>query len=134
MLRKILGAIAGGVAGIVVIMAVQALGHMLFPPPADINLADPDVLAVSMNRIPLGSKLFVVLAWFLGPLAGGIIGGRIAKARWASWAPGGLTALGLVANAFAIPHPAWMLIGGAIAIAAATFLADRFGAPRGPVD
>jgi len=130
MLRKILGAIAGAVLGVVVIMAIQALGHMLFPAPGDINLSDPDTLAVSMDRMPLGSKISVVAAWTLGPLIGGIAGGRIAQARWASWIPGGLTALGLVANAFAIPHPLWMLIAGAAGIAAATYLADRFGAPR----
>ena len=130
MLRKILGVIAGLASSVVVVLLVQTVGHVLFPPPADINLSDPDVLAVSMDRIPVGSKLFVILAWFLGPLLGGILGGRLAKARWVSWILGGLTALGLVANAYAIAHPAWMLLVGALAIVTAAFLADRLGAPR----
>ena len=130
MLRKTLGAIAGAIIGVVVIMTIQALGHALFPAPMDINLSDPDAIAVAMDRIPLASKLMVVIAWFAGPLIGGVVGGRLARARWASWIPGGLTGLGLVLNAFAIPHPLWMLIAGALGIAVATYLADRFSAPR----
>ena len=130
MVRIILGVIAGVIVGVITIMLVQALGHVIFPTPADINLSDPDVLAVSMDRVPLGSKLMVVLAWFAGPLAGGVVGGRVAQTRWASWIPGGLTGVGLVLNAFAIPHPLWMLVAGAAGIAAGAYLADRFGAPR----
>ena len=125
MLRKILGVIAGAVTGIVTISLVQWMGHQVFPIPADIDPTDIDALATYMDRIPLASKLAVVVAWTLGPIVGGIVGGRIAQARWASWVPGGLTALGLVLNATMIPHPIWMLALGALGIAVGTFVADR---------
>lgn len=125
MLRKILGVIAGAVTGIVTISLVQWIGHQVFPIPADIDPTDIEALASYMDRIPLASKLAVVVAWTLGPIVGGIVGGRIAQARWASWVPGGLTALGLVLNATMIPHPIWMLALGALGIAVGTFVADR---------
>lgn len=130
MLRKILGVIAGAVTGIVTISLVQWIGHQVFPIPADIDPTDIEALASYMDRIPLASKLAVVVAWTLGPIVGGIVGGRIAQARWASWVPGGLTALGLVLNATMIPHPIWMLALGALGIAVGTFVADRASGAR----
>ncbi len=129
MLRKILGAIAGVVISVVVIKLMEMIGHQLFPIPGEIDVSDPDSIATYMDQIPLGSKISVVVSWTLGSLIGGVAGGRIAGARWASWPPGAFTMFGLVMIAMMIPHPIWMLVSGAVGIAGGTFIADRLSAP-----
>lgn len=129
MLRKILGAIAGVVISVIVIKLMEWVGNQMFPVPAQIDLNDPDSVATYMDQIPLGSKISVVVSWTLGSLMGGVTGGRLAGARWASWPPGAFTMFGLVMIALMIPHPVWMLALGAAGIAGGTFIADRLSAP-----
>jgi hypothetical protein len=132
MLRITLGVVAGLVVGMVVTGVIEALGHALFPPPPGVNLTDPAAMASVMAKIPLGAKVGVLVAWFLGVLVGASTALLIAGRRQ----PGGWI-VGAVLFAFAawtmatIPHPAWMIAGAVLAELAAVVAADRaFGRPR----
>ncbi len=132
MLRITLGVVAGLIVGMVVTGVVESVGHALFPPPPGVNLTDPAALASVMGKIPLGAKIGVLVAWFLGVLTGASTALLIAGRRQ----PGGWI-VGALLFAFAawtmatIPHPAWMIAGAVMAELAAVFAADRaFGRPR----
>ncbi len=124
MLKSIGGAVAGVLAGAIIIFVVEALGHIIFPPPAGTNVSDPEQLKFIIGQIPVGAKIAVIIAWFAGILGGGIVSLLIAM-RWApvAWvvaatlfAMAGITML-------QIPHPWWMVAGAIIAT-----LAGGYGA------
>lgn len=132
MLRLVLGILAGLLVGVLVIFAVESVGHMLFPPPDGTNLTDPQAMRQVMMVIPWQAKAMVLIAWFLGILAGAstacLIAGRRALA-------GRITAALLFAFAvwtmISIPHPAWFVVAAVIATLVAALLADRaFGRVR----
>lgn len=123
MLRKVLGVIAGVVISMIVIKIVQTIGYQIFPLPDHIDPDDAASIAANIDQVSTASKMSVVVAWTLGSLIGGIAGGRISKMRWASWVPGAFTLFGMIAIAFMIPHPTWMLVTGAVGIAVGTLIA-----------
>ena len=110
--RTIGAAAAGLAAGVVLIMAVQALGVLLYPLPADVDPADPEALARVVRDAPAGALLMVELSYAAGSLGAGVTVGLLA-ARRALLLAGGigvlLTAAGF-ANLAAIPHPAWFAV------------------------
>jgi hypothetical protein len=115
MIRSILGIVAGIVVAVLTVMAVQALGHALYPYPADIDLNDPEQIARVFPTIPLAAKLFVVAAWFGGGLAGAAVAKAIAGRDWAAWTIAVLIAIGALTNIFVIPHPVWMQVSAIVA-------------------
>lgn len=132
MLRLILGVILGVLVGMVVIGVVEGVGHTIFPPPAGVDLTDPAALKTVMAQVPTEAKVAVLLAWFLGILAGASTANLAAGRRATA---GRLAALILFAFAVwtmvTIPHPAWFMAGAVIAALVAAFAADRaFGRPR----
>lgn len=132
MLRTILGVVLGLIVSVVVIFAVEGVGHTIFPPPPGVNLTDPAQLATVMSKIPFQAKIAVLLAWFLGALAGASTGDLVAGRR--AWAGRIVTLVVLALSAFnmtQIPHPAWFMVSAVAAILLAGFLADRaFGRVR----
>lgn len=132
MLRLILGVVLGIIVAMLVILAVEGVGHTIFPPPAGVNLTDPAQVATAMSKIPLQAKIGVLLAWFLGTLAGATAANLIAGRR--AWS-GRIVSLLILAlsifNMTTIQHPAWMAVTAVAAILFGAFVADRaFGKPR----
>ena len=115
MIRSILGVVAGIAVAVLTVMVVQALGHALYPYPADVDLNDPEQIARVFPTIPLAAKLFVVAAWFGGALAGAAVAKAIAGRDWAAWTIAVLIAIGALANIFVIPHPVWMQVAAVVA-------------------
>lgn len=120
---KNIGAVAVGVlAGALVIFVVEAIGHMIFPPPEGVNVKDPAALAAFMDKIPLGAKVAVIVSWFLGILAGGAAALYIAR-RWApvAWVVAATLFAMAAISLFTIPHPWWMVAGAIVATLAGGF-------------
>lgn len=107
MLRIILGTLAGIVAAGLIVLAIESLGHMIFPPPA-IDLANPEALATIINRLPLGALIAVIVAWIAGSFGGGSIAAKIARVPWSAWVVGALMLAGGAWSMVVIPHPLWM--------------------------
>ena len=114
MSKKILSVLAGIIGGGMIILLVEKLGHTVYPPPPDFDYKDVEALRLLIENAPLGALLFVVLAWALGSLAGGLIAALIAvedKTKQALFVGGILMVLGVI-NMMSIPHPVWMQIAG----------------------
>ena len=132
MLRLILGVVLGIVVGAIVTGVVEGMGHTIFPPPPGVDLTDPAQLQTVMSRVPMEAKIAVLLAWFLGVLAGASSANLIAGRRALA---GRITSLLIFCFAAwtmtSIPHPAWFVAAACGAILLAAFLADRaFGRVR----
>lgn len=133
MLRMILGVALGLVVGVVVVAVVEGVGHTIFPPPAGVDLTDPAALKTVMSQVPLEAKVAVLLAWFLGALAGASTANLVAGRRALA---GRITAAIIFAFAAwtmaTIAHPAWFMVSAVVAVLLAALAADRaFGRPRG---
>ena len=110
--RRIGAVVAGLFGSVVLIMAVQAVGTWLYPPPPGTDFTDPEAVAALMAQIPLGALLMVELSYVVGSLGGGVIARLVSADRAAVQAlvVGGLLTLAGFANLAAIPHPLWFAV------------------------
>lgn len=127
--RTVLGVVAGVIAGGAIVFATEAVGHSLFPPPADINLANPEDVKRLMASLPAAAFAFVLGGWFLGSLAGAFVARQVARHDAAAWAVAVLFILFTAMNFVMIPHPVWMIVAGILIPLLGAWLALRL-APR----
>jgi hypothetical protein len=112
MLRGILGIIAGVVAGVLTTFAAELAGHMIYPPPAGVDLNDPASLQAFMDQVPLGAKIAVLIAWALGIFVGSAVAIFVAQRQsWPAWVTAVLLFGAALSTMVIIPHPDWMLWG-----------------------
>ena len=129
MARKILAGFAGVVVAMVLVMVVEKLGHLVYPPPADLDFADADAMGPYVASLPIGALLFVAAAWFIATLGGIVTACRIgdADAKIYAMVIGGLMLVATAFNLSMIPHPVWFSITGVAGIIAAAFLGVKLG-------
>jgi len=73
MLKRVAFVLAGMIVGGLVVSAVEALGHAVYPPPEGMEAANPEAISAYIETGPLGAILFVPLAHALGALASGVV-------------------------------------------------------------
>ena len=125
MMRNLAAAIAGLIAAMVAIQLVQMLGHLVYPPPADIEFGEPAEVREFMSTLPVGSILFVGAAWSVGTFVGTLAGALIARTGAIPYAivVGGFVLAGAILMLVIIPHPWWFTIAAPLSIMAAATLA-----------
>lgn len=132
-LRSIFAVLGGVVISTFLILAVEAVGMMIFPPPAGTDMSNPEAVKAVMANAPAGVLLFVLLGWLVGTLAGSWAAARIA--RRAPIVHGMIVGvLGLaaaVANMLRIPHPVWFWVLGVAVFLPAAWLGARVAAAAG---
>jgi hypothetical protein len=127
-MRSIFAVIAGLLVSMVVLLAVEYAGSVLFPVPPDAMLTG------AVDLIPLEAQITVVVGWALGAFVGPWLAGRLAGR-----APlvHGLTvavlllAAGIV-NLLSLPHPIWMWVAGIAAFTGLGILGARLAAKGQP--
>lgn len=111
--KNIIAVIAGILAGIACVFIVESIGHMIYPPPADLDLKNKEDLARLMSVIPVGAKIGVLIAWLAGSFVAAATTLKLSSGdRKASWIPVGFLLLAGIATMFSFPHPAWMMVAG----------------------
>lgn len=128
-LRLVLAAVAGVLAAFIMVAVVEALGHALYPPPPGLDLTDSARFAEYVRSIPVEAMVFVIIAWFLATLGGGLVAIVVARRRAVLLAGivAGLLLAGAVVNLLAIPHPIWFAFAGIAGIILAFILAMSIG-------
>lgn len=114
---SVVGVVIGVLAGGLTVFLIESLGHALF------GTGDP----TDLTAITTPMWVSVLVAWILGSA----VGGGVAT----YWGPGstvraggivGVVLLaGAVANMFAFPHPAWMIVGAVVLMPLAALGAAR---------
>ncbi|WP_374405434.1 hypothetical protein [Pelagerythrobacter sp.] len=130
MVRNIVAVAAGIVVAMIVVFVVEGIGHALFRPPAGLDLSDPDDQARLMELVPDEARIAVVVAWFLGALAGTCAAIAISHRALMAWIVGLVIALSSVWTTQMFPHPDWMLAAGAVLPLVAVLVAKRVMAAR----
>ena len=111
--RNVVGVFMGMIAGGTLVAMVEGLGHVLFPLPEGVNPTDIESLKANMDKIPLGSMLFVLLGWVLGSGAGSALAVWISRSSIVpGMIVGGLLMAGGIANMVMLPHPIWFSVAG----------------------
>jgi hypothetical protein len=131
-LRSVLAVLAGAVVAVVLITAVQLLGHQTFPPPADLDLNDREAVAAAMAQAS-GALLSVLLAWAVGTIGGAWVAARVAGRSHLlhGLIVGALLLAGAVANMLSIPHPVWFWIVALLLFFPCASLGAMLAARRG---
>lgn len=129
MKRKIFAVVLGVIVAVVLIIAVEALSHIVYPLPDSVDANDMEALRAYVMGAPIGALLFVMAAWIAATLIGGLLACRIARETPLVYAAiiGGLVLLGTVINLLSLPHPLWFSITSVLAIIATIFLTGRLG-------
>lgn len=128
--RGLVAVVAGLVAAFAVVFVCEALGHMLYPPPPGLDINNPDDQKRMMEVIPTGAKVAVVIAWFLGTLAGSLVAVKIGQRPFYAWVIAAITILLGIITTMMFPHPVWMIVAAVVLPVLAGVLAIRLGRPR----
>lgn len=131
MVKKIIGAVAGVFTAFILVMLVEGIGHLIWPPPVNVNTMDTEALAKLMKEMPIGALISVLVAWVVGAFGGGIVAGWLGRAAWPGFVSGGLLLAAAIVNLLMLPHPTWFWPGALIGIPAASLLGSRLGANFG---
>jgi hypothetical protein len=123
--RIIGGILAGVVSAFVAIWLIEFVGHSVYPVRSDVNYGNAEEMASLIRGMPVGAQAFVVLAWFAGALAGGVVANSIAARRWPALPVAALVATASILNILMIPHPEWMQIGAVVAPALGGLIATH---------
>ena len=127
MIRNAAAIIAGIVIAFLAVMLIDALNHMVYPPPAGLDFSDPAAIEPYLATLPIGAYLFIlassVVAAFIGTLAACHIG--TIRPLNCAVIVGGIVFAATVANFIAIPHPLWLSIATLIGIVVSSWFAMR---------
>jgi len=127
MIRNIGAALAGIVTAFVIVVLVEKVGLMIYPPPADLDFSDPEAIRPYIATLPFLALLFPMIAWVIGTFVGSLVASKIgtAKPLLFSGIVGGLIFVATIANLIMIPHPIWFSIVSLVAIAASAWFAAK---------
>ena len=117
-MRNVLATIVGFIAASLTVYVFETLlGHALFPLPEGIDPMDMESIKANMHLIPVGAKIFVVIAHFMGIVVGMLIAGLISKTSMIpAYIVGGLMIAATFFNIFFLPKELWFSISdGALA-------------------
>ena len=115
-MRNVLATIIGFIVASVVVYIFESLiGHNLFPLPEGSDPMDMEWIKNNMHLIPIGSKIFVVIAHFMGIVCGMFVAGLISKTSMIpSYIVGVLMLAATAFNLVVLPKETWFLFADAL--------------------
>lgn len=124
-------ALAGLVAGGLVVMAIEWISSRVYRMPADLDQNDFDQLSQWISTLPVGAFLFVLVAWACGTFLGTYVARRLAPDRrvWPGLIVWALLTIASISNLILIPHPLWFAIAGIAACLISGLLGLVLAAP-----
>lgn len=127
MLRKVLGAVAGILAGGIVTFLLQMLGHRLFPLPAGVDPSNPESLkaALAAGQVSASAMVAVLVSYVGGAFSGGFTAAKIGRALGPALTVGAVQTVFGIINLFLLPHPWWMWVGSLLSFLPFAFLGGK---------
>jgi hypothetical protein len=133
MVRNVAAAVVGIVTAFALIMLIEKFGHIIYPPPPDLDFSDPEVMRPYIATLPFLALLFPMIAWVVATFAGTVLACKIGTANPLAFAAvvGGLVLAGTIANLIMIKHPLWFSLVSLVAVAASAWIAARVSSGPG---
>lgn len=113
-LRSVLAVIAGAVAAMVLIIAMEFINTLLYPMPPGVDLSKPEAFKAWVAQLPVGALLIVLMAQGAGTFVGAWVAALVAgRAPLIHGLIMGLLFLIMgIINLLSLPHPAWFWVPG----------------------
>lgn len=121
-MRRVIGVAAGLVLAWLMAIVLKFFSDYMFAPAA-LDPSDPEQARQIISLMPAAGLISMLLIFFLSTLCGSFVAARVAHARWAAWATGGLMLLITGVRAVMGGYPAWLMIATVAVIGAAGWLA-----------
>lgn len=132
-MRNLFAVVLGVAVAVFAIMAVEMVGHSLYPPPANLKLDDPKAIADYIARAPFLALALVPVAWAAGAFCGGTVASLVAAGRRPQrfgLVVGTVIFAASVMNLWMIPHPLWLVLAAPFACLIPGWFGGMVGAGR----
>ena len=111
-MRRIWPYVAGLGTAFIVILALEAALHLVFPLPSGVNTNDPSAIDQAMRAMPAAAFAALLVVYIIASFAGGLTAALASDGS--SSTPSIVTGCALTiagaANVFAMYHPAWFRV------------------------
>ena len=110
-MKTFLATVAGIIVGGFTIWAMEAIGHLLFPLPAELTPTNLEELKQVVMIMPIKSLLVVIIAQIIGVFSGMYVGFIMQRESLTPlYIIAGLFIFSTVLNLILMPHPTWFMI------------------------
>jgi hypothetical protein len=124
--RAIVAVIAGCIVSGLVVFGMDAISHLVYSPPAEVNVRDQEAMRALIQQMPTGAFIIIAAGWILGAGFGAWVATRLSGGKaWAGGAVGGVTLAATGVNLFTIMHPVWVVLAALIGIPLASWVGTR---------
>ena len=128
-MKNVLATILGFISAAFMVYVFETLiGQILFPLPEGANPMDMEWIKNNMNQIPMGSKIFVVIAHFIGIILGMLVAAKISKVSMIpSYIVGAIMLAATFFNIYVLPKELWFTLSDGILVILGFIIGKSFG-------
>lgn len=128
-MKNVLATILGFISAAFMVYVFETLiGQILFPLPEGANPMDMEWIKNNMNQIPMGSKIFVVIAHFIGIILGMLVAAKISKVSMIpSYIVGAIMLAATFFNIYVLPKELWFTFSDGILVILGFIIGKSFG-------
>jgi len=128
-MKNVLATILGFISAAFMVYVFETLiGQSLFPLPEGANPMDLEWIKNNMNQIPMGSKIFVVIAHFIGIILGMLVAAKISKVSMIpSYIVGAIMLAATFFNIYVLPKELWFTFSDGILVILGFIIGKSFG-------
>jgi hypothetical protein len=128
-MKYVLSTILGFISAAFMVYVFETLiGQSLFPLPEGANPMDMEWIKNNMNQIPMGSKIFVVIAHFIGIILGMLVAAKISKVSMIpSYIVGAIMLAATFFNIYVLPKELWFTFSDGILVILGFIIGKSFG-------
>ena len=128
-MKNVLATILGFISAAFMVYVFETLiGQNLFPLPEGANPMDMEWIKNNMNQIPMGSKIFVVIAHFIGIILGMLVAAKISKVSMIpSYIVGAIMLAATFFNIYVLPKELWFTLSDGILVILGFIIGKSFG-------
>ena len=128
-MKNVLATILGFISAAFMVYVFETLiGQSLFPLPEGANPMDLEWIKNNMNQIPMGSKIFVVIAHFIGIILGMLVAAKISKVSMIpSYIVGAIMLAATFFNIYVLPKELWFTLSDGILVILSFIIGKSIG-------
>jgi len=111
------------VLGVIVVGTIESIGHLAYPPPADLDMTNAEEMEKYIATVPVQAMLFVIFAWSAGIFSGcvfaGIMGAQ--QGTFCCLVYSLIFTSMVIAMLFMVSSPVWFSVAGLLILAPSAF-------------
>lgn len=111
-MKNALAVVAGLLAAFVVFTVIEGLSSIIHPPPAELDMKNPEMMKEYISALPLSAKIMVLAAYVIGSLVAGMVVAKVSKSsdKKLPIITGSILTVAAIVNLYMIPSPIWFVV------------------------